>query len=83
MLLGLHMVSTWSPHGLHSVGMMLTAASTSLSVSEVSCGTGLGFHSSIQYRGSSLEFNSVSEVGVSDLRYAARAQIDHIFKVDT
>ncbi|MFY9931792.1 MAG: hypothetical protein WAK82_27690, partial [Streptosporangiaceae bacterium] len=42
-LLDLHTVSTPSPHGLQTVGMMLTATSKSLSMSEVCYGTGFGF----------------------------------------
>ncbi len=82
-LLDLHTASTRSPHGLHTVGMMLTATSKSLSVSEVCYGTGLGFHGSIQYWGSSMELSSVVGVGVVDLQNAARAEIDRILKADT
>jgi len=78
-LLDLHAVSTRSPRSLQTAGMMLTATSKSLSVSEVFYGTGLGFDGSIQYWGASMELNSV----VSDLQHAARAEIDRILKADT
>jgi transposase len=42
-LLDLHTVSARSPHGLQTVGMMLTATSKSLSLSEVCYGTGFRF----------------------------------------
>jgi len=42
-LLDLYTVSTWSPHSLQTAGMMLTATSKSLSLSEVCYGTEFGF----------------------------------------
>jgi hypothetical protein len=82
--MNLHRVSTRSLHSIHTVGMMLTATSKSLSVSEVCYGTGLGFPwlNSI-LGGSSMKPSSVVGVGVTDLQHAARAEIDRILKTDT
>jgi hypothetical protein len=83
-LLDLYRVSTRSPHSLQTVGMMLTATSKSLSVSEVCYGTRV-WVSMAQYNtgGSSMELSSVVGVSVSDLQHAARAEIDRILKADT
>lgn len=82
-LLDLYTVSTWSPHSLQTVGMMLTATSKSLSLSEVCYGTEFEFPWA-QYNtgGSSMELSLVVGVSVSDLQHAARAEIDRILKVD-
>ena len=83
-LLDLYRVSTRSPHSLQTVGMMLTATSKSLSVSEVCYGTEFGFPwLNTILGGSSMELSSVVGVSVSDLQHAARAEIDRILKADT